>query len=57
MKCSKCGNEQGKARVSPFPVSFIDIKTKQSVQIFYMGGFIGDKCWFCQFSKPLNQSR
>jgi hypothetical protein len=31
----KCGNEQGKVRVQ---VSFVDVKTKELVQIRFMGG-------------------
>ena len=50
MKC-KCGNEQGKPRVSPYPVAFTDIKTKKEMEILYMAGFIGDKCWFCRFER------
>jgi hypothetical protein len=53
MKC-KCGNELGKPRVKPFPVSFIDVKTKEEQKILYMGGFetSGDEpvCWFCVFT-------
>jgi hypothetical protein len=39
MRC-RCGNEQGEPRVSPFPVSFVDVKTRQEVFIYYNGGFV-----------------
>lgn len=50
-KC-KCGNEQGKPRVSPHPVSFKDDKTHNIVQLPYMGGFTTlGMCWFCSFPR------
>lgn len=49
-KC-KCGNETGKPRVSPFPVSYVDQKSKQVVELLYMGGFSQHcLCWFCTFT-------
>lgn len=51
MKC-KCGNETGKPRVNPFPVSYVDIKTKQTMEYLYMGGFNQrGQCWFCAFPR------
>ena len=51
LKC-KCGNEQGKPRVSPFPVSFLDDRSKKRIDLLYMGGHTPDgKCWFCVFPR------
>lgn len=51
MKC-KCGNELGQPRVSPFPVSFYDSKTKEQVHIYFMAGFDQHgRCWFCALPK------
>lgn len=52
MKC-KCGNEQHKPRVNPFPVSYRDVKTKEEMIVLYNGGMCqienGIQCWFCTF--------
>lgn len=56
MKC-KCGNEQGKPRVKPFPVTFIDVKTKQPMELMYNGSMnVHDgqtQCWFCAVNSLL----
>ena len=48
MKC-KCGNEQGKPRVSPWPFSFKE--GKEVIHLYFNGGMVqvkGEtKCWFC----------
>ena len=54
MKC-RCGNELGKPRVSPFPVSFLDEKTRKLVDVYFMGGFVGEKCWFCAFPRKVSR--
>jgi hypothetical protein len=51
MKC-QCGNEFARARVKPFPVSFVDVKTKKTMEILYMAGFSKEGlCWFCTFPR------
>jgi hypothetical protein len=54
MKC-KCGNEQGKPRVNPYPVSFKDDRSGKVVVLPYMGGFVTNwnLCWFCAFPSTL----
>jgi len=47
MRCT-CGNEQGKPRINPYPVTIVDSKTKKEVELLYMAGHMPDgTCWFC----------
>ena len=54
MKCP-CGNELGKPRVKPYPISYKDIKSKEVVHLSYNGGFAINLdpplCWFCVFRR------
>lgn len=57
MKKCACGNEQGRPRVSPFPITIpAEKKTDPPLQILYMGGMreieggTGYECWFCAFT-------
>lgn len=52
MKCA-CGNEQGKKRVKPFPITIGGTKKGEEVELLYMAGMRplekGFQCWFCAF--------
>lgn len=47
-KTCRCGNTQGEPLVSPAPVSYVDVtQGRKTVHLLFMGGFVGDQCWFC----------